>query len=93
VAPSRIAVVTSWHAAIGTSGSRHRLCTVTSDIDESMRTSTGGGIECVQHHYSLYAVMTRVLVRALTSMCRLQRGGGGGTGTAPEWFRALGLLS
>ena len=53
MAPACIAVVTSWHAAIGTSGSRHRLCTVTSDIDESMRTSNGGGVECVWQHQSL----------------------------------------
>ena len=58
MAPSRIAVVTSWHAAIGTSGSRHRLCRVTSDIDESMRTSTGGGVECVCQHQSPCPVTT-----------------------------------
>ena len=55
--------VTSWHAAIGTSGSRHRLCAAGVDIDESMRVGKGGGVECVTlQHAVLSAGAVRVFI-------------------------------
>ena len=47
VSPHSISLITSWHAAIGITGSRHQLCKADFDLDESMRVGRGGGVECV----------------------------------------------
>ena len=46
MSPQAISLVTSWHAAIGITGSRHHLCKADFDLDETMRVGAGGGVEC-----------------------------------------------
>ena len=45
VDPARVLPVTAYHSAMGISGSRHSM--FTADVDESMRTAPGGGLQCV----------------------------------------------
>ena len=43
--PARVLPVTAYHSAMGISGSRHSM--FAADVDESMRTAPGGGLQCV----------------------------------------------
>ncbi len=45
VDPARVRPVTAYHSAMGVSGARHSMFTV--DVDESLRTAGGGGLQCV----------------------------------------------
>jgi len=48
VDPAAVRPVTAYHSAMGVSGARHSM--FAADVDESLRTEPGGGLQCAPAH-------------------------------------------